>query len=251
MKKMSLFAPLAIALVAVLFLAVGGRVPAIGADGAVNRAEVEKIVEEYINNNPEKILMAVDAYQRKSMGDQQSAALEKNKSRVFDNPDTPVVGNPSGDITIVEFFDYNCGYCKRAFTEIEGLLAADKGVKVLMKEFPILAPSSETAAKWALAANKQGKYLAFHKGLMDHRGPLEDASIEKIAKDVGLDVAKARSDAESDAIAKVLASNREIGQSIGISGTPAFAIGDQIYPGMLSKDQLIEAVAEARGKKAK
>jgi protein-disulfide isomerase len=254
MKKITssilVIAVIAIALVAYMFGA--AKTPAVSADG-LTKADVEKIVSDYIDNNPEQIMRSVLAFQQRSETERSSQALSQFKSRVFDNSASPIAGNPNGDVTIAEFFDYNCGYCKHAFENLNKLIAEDKNVKVVFKEFPILSPMSETAARWALAAHLQGddKYFTFHQYLMTYQGRIDESTLEKAATAAGLDITKVKTDAQSDAIGELIKSNRDLGMQLGINGTPAFAIGDRIYPGAIELEQMKQIIADVRqGKKA-
>jgi protein-disulfide isomerase len=216
----------------------------------LTKAEVEKIIESYLLNNGDKILKSVDDYQRKSMQDKADAAIKQNAEALFGDPRTPFIGNEKGDVTVVEFFDYNCGYCKHALPEIQALIESDKNVKVILKDLPILGPSSETAAKWALAAHKQGKYFAYHTKLMQNTGKISDDLLEKFAKDLGLDVAKMKADIEGTEILLQLEKDRSLASDLGIGGTPAFLIGNHLIPGAATLDVMKQKIAEIRaGKK--
>ena len=124
--------------------------------------QVEKIIHDYIVKHPDLIMKSVDDFQRASMEQKQQGAIKQNRAALFDDDKSPFMGNPAGDVTIIEFFDYNCHYCKQVFPEIKSLTETDKNLKVIFKDFPILGPTSEVAAKWALAAQAQGKYFPFH-----------------------------------------------------------------------------------------
>lgn len=221
--------------------------PAKSADtNSMDKAAIEKIVHDYIMNNPDVILTSVDQYQQKTMAEQQRKSLEQNAGLLFNNDKSPSVGNPEGDVTIVEFFDYNCGYCKSVFSTVEQLLEEDKNVKIIFKEFPILSPSSELAAKWALAADNQGKYFEFHKALMEHRGKIDDAVLEGIAEKLELDIAQMKEDIAGTDIILNIERNRSLANTLAISGTPAFIVGDEIVPGAVSASRLKDIIAEKR-----
>lgn len=224
--------------------------PAQAADGFTDaqKAEMGEIIRAYILDNPQVIFEAVDKYKLK----QEAESLQKAETSIKENiafltrEDAPSVGNPKGDVTIVEFFDYNCGYCKRALPDIQKLIEEDKNLRVVFKEMPILGPTSRTTSLWALAANKQHKYWEFHIAAMEHQGPKDDAALEKIAKDVGLDIAQLKKDIESDAVKDELNKDMEIAGQIGVQGTPAFIIGMKFVPGYIGLDGLKDAVKEAR-----
>jgi protein-disulfide isomerase len=215
---------------------------------AMTKEQIEKIIHEYIMNNGEVILKSVDTFQRVTMAQRHTEAVKNNQNELFRNERAPFIGNPDGDVKLVEFFDYNCGYCKRAFADLKGVADTDKNVKIILLELPILGPSSEVAARWALAANKQGKYFAFHQKLMEHQGKLDDAVIEQVAKDVGLDVAKAKTDADSVDVKTQIEKNRALAGQMGIAGTPAFIVGEEVMPGAVDKATLLKKIEEARAK---
>ena len=162
------------------------------------------------------------------------------------NPADPVGGNPKGDVTIVEFFDYRCPYCKQVKPIVEQVLSQDRNVRVVYKEFPILGRESVYASRAALASQKQGKYLAYHHALMASRGQLTEETVLAVARSSGLDVEKLKRDMEDPAIEKVIADNRGLAERIGIRGTPAFIIGDQLAPGAVDTGSLKTMIDKAR-----
>ena len=157
-----------------------------------------------------------------------------------------MAGNPAGKVTVVEFFDYNCGYCKRSLPDVLKLIETDKDVKLVIKEFPILGPGSLVAAKAAVAARRQGKYWEFHLALMNEKGAIDEARVFEVAKTVGLDGAKLRRDMEDPEIAKIIARNHTTAEALGIQGTPAFVIDQTLVPGALGFEALTGAVAAVR-----
>ncbi|NUB24814.1 DsbA family protein [Azospirillum brasilense] len=249
---MTRFRPAALALAAALALPTGLMAPALQAQSPMDDAQrkaVEEVVRDYILKNPEIILEAVDSLQkRQKMAEEQKAktALAENKAALFQNPADPVAGNPKGDVTVVEFFDYQCGYCKAVQADTERLIKDDGKLRFVFKEFPILSPASLTAAKAALASRGQGKYLEFHNALMAHRGQLDDDVIQRLAKSVGLDTDKLKKDMNSPEVLKVIAANQALAEELGIRGTPAFIIGDELVPGAIKLDQMKDLVAAAR-----
>ena len=156
------------------------------------------------------------------------------------------LGNPEGDVTVVEFFDYNCPYCRSAGQTLQALLAADANVRVIYREWPILGEDSVIAARAALAAREQGKYEAFHWALMNGEGRVTEAIIFKVARDLGMDVAKLEADMVSPAVEAHIALSNALAQQLGFTGTPAFIVGDKTAPGMLSFDEITRLVADAR-----
>ncbi len=217
-----------------------------GAAAEMTKTDIEKIVEDYLLNNPEIILKSVNDYQTKGVAEQQAKALETNSRKLFDDENTPYAGNKDGDVKVVEFFDYNCGYCKRVIGDVNKLIDEDENVKVIFKDYPILGPTSVTAAHWALAADKQGKYLEYHTALLNNQGRMDEATLEAKAKEVGLDVEKLKADAESDEVKAQIQENLELAQSMNISGTPAFIIGEQVFPGAIPYEAMTNAVKDAR-----
>jgi protein-disulfide isomerase len=221
--------------------------PAAMAD-ELTKAEVEKIIHEYIMSHPTDILDSVQQYQEKSMREKSQDAVKNNKDDLYDTA-SPIAGNPKGDVTLVEFFDYNCGYCKKVTPDLDKLIEQDKNLRVMFKEFPILSPTSEMAAKWALAAHKQDKYYAFHEALMKNRTPLDEAVLEKIAKETGLDVEKLKKDAEGTDIMMQIEQNKSLAGNMDIRGTPAFVIGDEMAPGAIGLSEMKRMIEKARAKK--
>ncbi|SCA58047.1 27kDa outer membrane protein [Candidatus Terasakiella magnetica] len=218
---------------------------------STEQEEVRKLVRETLLQNPEILVEAMSILQQRqeqARADQQKAALNSVSADMIKGPLTPVAGNPKGDVTLVEFFDYNCGYCKRAFPGVMEVINSDKNIRYVLKEFAILGPESEVAARAALAAEKQGKYMDFHIAMMTMRGRLSTDKIMKTAKDVGLDVEKLKKDMSGDDVNAEITSTREIAQKLGITGTPAFIIGDQVIAGAVPPEALIEAVKQQRKK---
>ena len=162
------------------------------------------------------------------------------------DPNAPNLGNPEGDVTVVEFFDYNCPYCRSAGQTVQALLAADANVRVIYREWPILGDDSVIAARAALAAREQGKYEAFHWALMNGEGRVTEALIFKVARDLGMDVAQLEADMVSPAVEAHIALSNALAQQLGFTGTPAFIVGDKTAPGMLSFDEITRLVADAR-----
>ncbi|MCH9808375.1 MAG: DsbA family protein [Alphaproteobacteria bacterium] len=198
------------------------------------KAGIEAIVRQYLLDNPELFLevqTALEAKMEKLQADRMKTAIKSNADALYRRTDAPMAGNPKGDITIVEFFDYNCGFCKRGFTEVNKLLKADDKVRVVLKELPILSKGSEEASRVALAAKKQGKYWEVHQALLNHRGAVDGASALKIAGKLGLDVAKLKSDTDSKEVTAEINTVRELAQKMNINGTPHFLVGDRAIPG--------------------
>jgi protein-disulfide isomerase len=210
------------------------------------KEDVEKIVQDYIMNNPQAILDSVDNYQKKMAQQRQEEGLDRNRDEIFKDAGSPEIGNPKGDITVVEFFDYNCGYCKHVLPDIQALVKKDKNVRFVFKDFPILGPSSETAAKWALAAHKQNKYFDFHRALMENKTPITDELLESIAAKTGMDVAAAKQAVGGPDIAMQIEKNRSLAENLGLTGTPAFIVGNDILRGAFPLAELEKKIAEQR-----
>lgn len=214
------------------------------------QAEIEKIVHDYLLKNPEVIREAIQALQAKeeqNKADAQTALVTQNKDALFNDPATPVAGNPMGDVTVVEFFDYHCPYCKAVASPLNQLIQEDKGVRLVLKEFPILGQDSILAAQAALAAVAQGKYWELHQGLMEHRGQFDMEVIKSIAAKAGLDPKKLEADMQSDKIQPALSANHALAKTLDISATPTFVIGDQVVEGAVPLEQLKDLIKKARG----
>ena len=209
--------------------------------------DLEEKVLEIIRNNPEigmeaiKILQAKDAKNKQEQVDQN---IKSNKQRLEDDKSAPILGNPTGEIIIVEFFDYNCGYCRRAFKTVMNLIEDNEAIKVVMREWPILGDGSVFAAKASLASQNQQKYKAFHEALMGNRGPHTEKSVLKIAKKIGMDIDQLKSDMNSSSVLEHLEESQKLSQSLGISGTPAFVFGEKMVPGAIDFQAMKDLVAQ-------
>lgn len=213
------------------------------------RQEIETIVKEYLLAHPEilqEMAQTLEQKQKQAEDEQRKEALVQNADKIFRDKSDYVAGNPNGNVTIVEFFDYNCPWCKKSFPDVMALLEMDKELKVVLKEFPILGPDSEYAAKAAIAAGKQGKYLQMHKAMYQHEGRLTKEAVDEIAVTEGLDMAQLKKDMDSHQTAEIIARNHALAQSLAINGTPAFIIDDKLTPGYLPKDELTSAINEVR-----
>jgi len=211
--------------------------------------QVQKIVSDYLRQHPEVIIDAIKAYQARQDADQKAAA-QKNivllKDDIFKDPTSPVGGNPQGDVAIAEFFDYRCPYCKAVAPDLDKALAQDGKVKLVYKEFPILGPVSVTASKAALAAQMQGKYVPFHQKLISYKGNLDDATIYKLAEDVGLDLTKLKADMTKPEIQAIIDKNTKLADKLNVQGTPGFIVGQELIPGAAAVDELTAAIKRAR-----
>lgn len=204
-------------------------------------ANINASIAQYISDNPEAIETALIALNDQRNRDKELQALNLLSAV----EDTTVMGNPDGDITIYEFSDYNCGYCKRVFADLIEVMNTDGNIRLVVKEFPILAESSVDAARLALHAADQGKYDAVHTALMEWRGAITATMLQDLATThdiTGFDI----NNRDNDPMIAILRNNYDLGQRFQIDGTPGFIIGGKIYPGAISKDDMIAAVAEAR-----
>ena len=229
----------------------GATATAGGAFSAEQKSAIEGIVKDYLLANPELFLdiqQRLEAKLEAQQAERLKATLEEVAGTLFRDPDAPVAGNPKGDVTVVEFFVYNCGYCKRGLGDLIKLVQSDSNVRVVFRELPILSKGSDEAARAALAARKQGKYWEFHRAMLEQKGQANEAAALKIAEKLGLDVARLKADMASDEIKAEIAKVRDLAQRLGINGTPHFLVGDRSIPGAPENlfEQLSEDVAEIR-----
>ena len=213
-----------------------------------DRDAIEAIVRDYLLNNPEIIDEAIGLLRTKRQAEERArvqAAIRENREALLAHPMSPVSGNANGDVTLVEFFDYRCGYCKRALGTMEAVLETEANVRVVWKEFPILGPVSIFAARAAMAADRQSQYLPLHLALM--KAPeLTEERVFEIAGETGLDIERLRRDMEDPAIEAYLEETRALARELGIGGTPAFVVGDALVPGIIDAAQMKDLVAAAR-----
>ncbi len=215
------------------------------------RAEIKEIVKEAIMENPQTMIDSIEAYRIAQEEEAQAEQDEKIAAYIKNLPkelDAYSVGNPDGDVHIIEFFDYNCGYCKKAFEEVMKILEDDKQVYVTFIEMPILGPSSQEASQWGVVAARQGKYFEYHQAAMNFNGQLNSEELEKIAKKAGLDVKKGKKEKDMIDVAEFLEDNKEKAASIGFTGTPGFLINTMPVRGYLDYERMQEAIASVREK---
>ena len=213
------------------------------------RQAIETVIREYLLAHPEIIREAVQALQQREHQaelDQSNAAVQQHQDELFADAEAPVLGNSAGNVTIVEFFDYRCPYCKQMEPGLAELVKEDGKIRLVMKEFPILGPDSTTASRAALAARAQGRYRALHDALIQQKGGLDDAAIYRVAASVGVDVDRLKRDMTAPAIDEALKRNHDLAMAIGIGGTPALVIGKQFVAGALDKAGLKSMVEQAR-----
>jgi protein-disulfide isomerase len=216
---------------------------------AKQRDEVKLVIREYLLESPEVLDEAITVLQQRqelAQNEEGKQAIIASRQELFNDPADPIAGNPDGDVTLVEFFDYNCPYCKKARQTLFQLLDEDKGVKLVLKEFPILGPDSTLAARAALAARIQGKYIEFHNAMFESKARLSEDKVVAVANRIGLDVKKLRRDMETPEISATIKRNLALARSLNVRGTPAIFIGEHIIPGAPSLEGLKELIAEQR-----
>ena len=214
----------------------------------------ERRVREVIRRSPDEIAESLQGRQsrgpqsRLSTQDEVRAVIAQRRNEILRDRESPVGGNPDGGVTIVEFFDYNCPYCRRVAPMLEEIEQADRDLRFVYKEFPILGPNSVFAARAALAAARQGRYIAYHKAMMRSPEPITADSALAIAASIGLDVDRLRMDMDDSAIAAAIDRNLDLAQALRINGTPGFVVGDNVFLGALPMSTLQTLVDRARRK---
>jgi protein-disulfide isomerase len=233
-------------------LGIGQAIAQAGPPMSSKAAELdpfEQRVREYLLKNPEVIMEALQVLQQRQRAAEAETfkrTIAERSEDILNDPAAPVGGNPDGDVTLVEFFDYNCPYCRRVAPTVVDLEEADPGLRVVYKEFPILGPGSEFAARAALAARKQGKYVLFHNTLMRATDQVTEQTAIEIAREVGLDTERLEQDMRDPAIEEAIARNLQLANALGITGTPSFVIGDRMVPGAADFRTLQGLIAKVR-----
>ena len=202
---------------------------------------VRELVLDTIRKNPDIVREAIDELQRREVDRQKVAVqdtIKRNRAALERDPNAPVVGNPDGSTTLVEFFDYNCPYCKRSAQDVKVLIGRDDDVRVVYREWPILSEGSLFAARAALAARKQGRYEDMHWA--------EESTVMKAAETLGLDLDELRADMKAPEVEEHIALSMQLAEALGIDGTPSFVIGEELVPGFVPLSRLEELVASAR-----
>lgn len=220
-----------------------------GHDALADKARVSAAVAEALRSNPEMIVEALQAMQaRQGQMEQMRAnqAVAANRARLEHDGNSYVGGNPRGDVTLVEFYDYRCPYCREAQATVNALIKADPNLRVVYKEFPILGPQSLIAARAAVAARNSSYYPAFHDALMTAPSPLTEDAVLKIAGSVGINVSALQLEMTLLDIDQIIAANHALAKDIGINGTPAFVMGDVMVPGVVSLSELQRMIADLR-----
>ena len=229
--------------------------PAHAQDADMTPAEREAFraeVRAYLLDNPEVLVEAMEIYeerQQAAAAERDAAMLQMLSERIFAAEGDWVGGNPDGDITIVEFMDYRCGYCRRAYPEVEQLVASDGNIRLIVKEFPILGEQSVLAARFAIAVLQlegPDAYKAVHDELMTMQSDINELSLELVADDLGFDVDAIVARMQDDAVTRVIAANHDLAQQLQINGTPSFIFGDEMVRGYVPLDAMRQIVAEER-----
>lgn len=230
---------------------------AASADGLTSMSDAERAafrdeVRAYLLENPEVLMEALDVLQKRqdaAAAQQEQAALADNHALIFNDPASWVGGNPEGDITVVEFMDYRCGYCRKAYDEVANLVARDGNIRFVVKEFPILGEDSVASARFAIAVRMlhgDEAYESAHDALITLRGTPDTETLGRLATDLGHEAAPILEKMGSDEVTAVIAANHEIARQLNITGTPTFFIGDQILRGYLPEADMQAIVEEAR-----
>jgi protein-disulfide isomerase len=230
------------------------QAPSFNAD---QRRDIERIVKEYLLSNPEllqDVMSELEKRQATAEAEKHRASVKEHSATLFTSPRQVTLGNPQGDVTVVEFFDYNCGYCKRAMNDMLELLKNDGKLKFVLKEFPVLGEGSIQAAQVAAAVRMQDKsgkkYLEFHQKLLGGRGQVDRTRALAAAKDVGLDMARLEKDMASDEVKATLEESFKLADALGLNGTPSYVVGTDVIVGAVGFEKLKEKVNAARCGKA-
>lgn len=223
--------------------------PGLAAADELSEEQIKELVYEAIRENPGIVMEAVAILERSQQQAQENAVakvLNEERDRLEQDPNAIILGNPDGDVTVVEFFDYNCPYCRRVMPEVDALVAQDPNVRLVYREWPILGEGSDFAARAALASRNQGLYEEFHVAMMSMDERAEEASVLRIAREVGLDVDLLVHDMDAPEVDEHIATSMELTRALGFSGTPSFVIGDALIPGYVEAQVLIDEVDNTR-----
>lgn len=242
--------------VALTVFALAANRPSAAAEetfSAAQRSEIESIVRDYLLRKPEllqEVLAELEKRQAAAEAAKAKTAVQNNAKALFSSPQKIVIGNPQGDVTLVEFFDYNCGYCKRALGDLVNLVHEDPKLRVVLKDFPVLGQGSVEAAQVAIAVQMQNKdpkkFFEFHQKLLVHRGKADKARALAVAKEVGYDVARIERDMNSTAVRDSIAEDMRLAEALGLNGTPSYVVGDEVVIGAVGHDALKQKVSFAR-----
>jgi protein-disulfide isomerase len=215
--------------------------------------EIETIVKNYLVQHPEVLqdaMEALDRRQKEADAEKARGTIKDNNATIFNSTHQVVLGNPQGKVTMVEFFDYNCAFCKRALPDMLELLKTDPDLKFVLKEFPVLGPGSLEAAHVAVAARMQDtsgkKYIEFHQKLLGGRGPADKARALAVAKDVGFDMTRLEKDMNSDEVKVTIEENMKLADALGVNGTPSYVVGEEVVVGAVGVDELRAKIKNER-----
>ena len=226
-----------------------GMTPMASFADDISEARIKELVLEAIRENPQIVLEAVEILRLQDAEAQAQAQvniLTDQRDLIENDPNAPVLGNPDGDVTVVEFFDYNCPYCRRAMPVVQELLELDPNIRLVYREWPILGEGSVFAARAALASRNQGKYEEFHWAMMGMNGRAEEASVLRIAREIGLDIDQLKADMNAPEVDEHIETTMRLTQALGFSGTPSFVIGENLVPGLVGVGELLDLVEETR-----
>jgi protein-disulfide isomerase len=250
---MTIKARLAFAAAAVSLAFVGSAPVLADSFSTDQREEIGTIIKDYLLSHPEvmqDVMAELEKRQQSAEAEKHRAAVVENKTALFSSPHQVVLGNPQGNVTMVEFFDYNCGYCKRAMSDMLDLIKADGNLKFVLKEFPVLGEGSVEAARVAVAARMQDnsgkKYVEFHQKLLGSRGAADKMRALAVAKEVGFDMPRLERDMGSDEVKKTIEENMKLAEALGVSGTPSYVVGDEVVVGAVGLDALREKIGAER-----
>jgi protein-disulfide isomerase len=219
------------------------------SDVTPQSVSIDAQISQFLKDHPDEVMAALklaQATERVRQEAEAQQALELKRDQIFNNPADPVAGNLQGDVTVVEFFDYRCPYCKRVADSLIRLLKDDPNIKLVYKEFPILGPDSVVAARIALAAHRQGKYEQVHTAFMAHKGSFDERTLLALAASVGADATRLAADMQDPAIQGQLQATDALAAALGITGTPGFLFGNQLVPGAIALDEMKKLVSAAR-----
>jgi len=226
--------------------------PPTPSDPAFQQA-VEQVVEQYLRTHPEVIEQSLRILQAKRQAEERERSrqvIATKQAELLNDPDSPVSGNLEGDVTVVEFFDYRCGYCKRVAETVTQLQQEDPNVRVVYKDYPILGEASELASRAALASKVQGKHLAFHEALLASEQELTQETVFSIATKIGINVEQLQKDMGSPSIETMINRNRALARELGINGTPGFIVGTELAPGAVELKDLKNLIRQVRQEKS-
>jgi protein-disulfide isomerase len=251
---MTLNARMAFLVAAAISLALPAAAPAQAQSfSADQRDEIGNIVKDYLLAHPEvmqDVMAELEKHQQAADAEKHRAAVVENKATLFSSPHQVVLGNPQGNVTMVEFFDYNCGFCKRAMSDMLDLIKTDNNLRFVLKEFPVLGDGSVEAARVAVAARMQDasgkKYIEFHQKLLGGRGAADKTRALAVAKEVGFDMPRLEKDMASDEVKKTIDEDMKLADALGVSGTPSYVVGEEVVIGAVGLDALREKIAAER-----